>query len=204
MSVNAVVHVVDDDSSVRTSLLKLFRAAGYAVQTYGSAAEFLARELDDRGGCVVLDLRMPGLSGLDLQQALVAGGGGLPIIFLSAHGDVPSSVQAMRAGAVDFLVKPARPAKLLAAVRSALERDAQTRQTQAAERELHLRIECLSQRERQVLVLVATGKLNKQIAAELGITLRTVKEHRGRVMQKLGLTSVADLVRLAERSGLMS
>lgn len=199
-----VIHVVDDDGTVRTSLQVLLEAVGYTVRTYGSATEFLSNPLGEAGGCIVLDLRMPGLNGLELQQALSEAGVSLPVVFLTAHGNVPSSVQAMKSGAVDFLLKPPDPAQLLAAIKQAVEQDAEVRRIQAAKQLLRSRIAELSPREQQVLSMVAAGMLNKQIAAALGISIKTTKTHRGRVMQKLGLSSVSELVLIADRLGLIA
>lgn len=194
------VFIVDDDPAVLTSLARLVRSAGYQAVTFGSAGEFLARDPLDKPGCLILDVRLPELSGLDLQQALVTAGRGLPVIFLTGYGDIPMSVQAMKAGAVDFLTKPCQDHDLLAAIQQAIARDQQARQAQAAEDDLRRRLTALTPREREVLTLVVTGQLNKQIAAVLGIGEKTIKVHRARVMAKLQVKSLADLVRLAEKA----
>lgn len=193
------VFVVDDDPSVLKALARLIRAAGRNVETFSSPREFLEAVHEDRPGCVVLDLRMPEVSGLDLQALLERAGSVLPVIFLSGHADVPTSVAAMKAGAVDFLTKPCDDAQLLAAIEGALERDARARAARDERDELAERFAGLTPREQEVCRLVAQGLLNKQAAYELGITERTIKVHRARVMQKLGVGSFADLVRLVER-----
>jgi FixJ family two-component response regulator len=193
--VQACVSVVDDDALVLRSLGRLLRSAGFTVRTYPSPQAFLAQGSGDAPGCVVLDLSMPGLSGLDLQQALASSPDPRPVVFISGRGDVPSSVAAMKAGAVDFLVKPFDEQALLAAVRSAVEQD---RAARTAREELSLigcRVAALTPREREVLSRVVDGKLNKQIAAELGTAEKTVKVHRARMMRKMGVGSIAGLVR---------
>jgi FixJ family two-component response regulator len=193
-----VVHLVDDDSSLRTAVSRLLRAGGYEVQAYASVGEFLMRERVEGPACIVLDVRMPGPSGLDLQQALDAREDALPIVFLTGHGDIPMSVRAMRAGAVDFLTKPVKRDVLLNAVRAAF---AQREQRRAGlERSQHVRgrFERLTSREREVFGRVVAGMLNKQIADELGCSIRTVKIHRARTMEKMQVDSLADLVRAAE------
>ena len=193
------VFVVDDDPSVLRSLERLLRAAEYAVETYASPRAFLESAPVDRPGCVVVDLRMPELGGLDLQEELSRRGFPLPLIFLTGHGDVPSSVRAMKGGAIDFLSKPCDETDLLAAVERALARDAEAREARAEREAVGARFAALTPREREVCLLVARGLLNKQIAAELGTAEKTVKIHRGRVMEKLGADSVAALVRLVDR-----
>ena len=204
MSETSLIHVVDDDESLRTSLLRLLRAAGYEARGYGSTGEFLLEPPPDRPGCVLLDLRMPGPSGLELQAALTRRGVALPVIFLTGHGDVASSVRAMQAGAVDFLTKPVKRDTLFATLRRALERNGQERGRRAEAEELRARFAALTAREREVVEAVAGGKLNKQIAHELGMAERTVKLHRARAMEKLGVGSAAELGRLAERLSRLS
>jgi FixJ family two-component response regulator len=193
------VFVVDDDPSVLRALTRLLHAAGYRVSAFRSPQEFLAAHDPAVPGCAVLDLAMPGLNGLDLQQALAASGCHRPVIFVTGRGDVPSSVQAMKAGAVDFLTKPVSEEDLLAAVRRALDRDRVMREARAELAVIAERINTLTPREREVLGYVVAGRLNKQIAAELGTVEKTIKVHRSRVMGKMCVRSVADLVRLAER-----
>jgi len=191
----AVVHVVDDDDSFRTALARLLRSAGYAVKAYRSAGDFLLDRPGDGPGCLILDLRMPGPSGLELQEALAREELALPVVFLTGHGGVRESVRAMRHGAVDFLTKPVQRKELLAAVAEALAR--QSAQTGAAtrRREVAGRFATLTPREREVLDLVVAGRMNKQIAAALGTSERTVKAHRARIMEKMEVASVAELVR---------
>ena len=194
-----VVHLVDDDDSFRRAVTRVLQAAGYEVRSYRSAGDFaLASGGAKRRGCLLLDMRMPGPSGLELQEALVRNEETLPIIFLTAHADVPSSVRAMKAGAVDFLTKPARRDVLLNAVRSALARATRLETSQDHRLELQGRLEKLTAREREVFKLVVTGKLNKQIAAELALAERTVKAHRAQVMHKMEAGSLAELVRIAD------
>ncbi|MRG98076.1 response regulator transcription factor [Polyangium spumosum] len=192
------VFVVDDDPSVLRGLERLLRSAGYVVEAYASPRGFL-EHAQDRPGCVVVDLRMPEISGLDLQEELARRGFPLPLVFLTGHGDVPSSVRAMKAGAIDFLSKPCDDTDLLAAVERALARDAAARAAREEIRTIQARFTELTPREREVCMLVARGLLNKQIAAELGAAEKTIKVHRGRVMEKLGVESVAELVRLVDR-----
>ena len=179
----------------------MLRAAGHEVRVYESAGDFLLREEEESAGCVLLDLRMPGPSGLDLQTALARRGSLLPVIFLTGHGDIPTSVRAMKAGATDFLTKPVKREALLEAVRSALDRDEGRRAEEDELRSLRRRFEALSAREREVLEHVVAGRLNKQISARIGVSERTVKAHRARCMAKMGAESVADLVRAADRLG---
>jgi FixJ family two-component response regulator len=193
------VLVVDDDPSVLRGLERLLRAAGYSVEGYASPRAFLERAPWDRPGCVVVDLRMPEVGGIELQEELGRRGCALPIVFLTGHGDVSSSVRAMKAGAIDFLTKPCDDADLIAAVERALARDAEGRAAREERRAIRARFEALTPREREVCLLVARGLLNKQIAAELGTAEKTVKVHRGRVMDKLGVESLAELVRLVVR-----
>lgn len=191
-----LVRVVDDDASFLMAVARMLRASGFAVKTYASAAEFLAGPEVDVPGCVLVDLRMPGLSGLDLQEALATAGHGLPVIFLSGHGDVPTTVQAMRRGAEDFLTKRAPKEELLEAVRRALARDARQRAEHARLEALRVRFAALTPRELEVLKHVVRGRLNKQIAGDLGIHERTVKLHRTAITAKLGVHSAAELTRL--------
>jgi two-component system response regulator FixJ len=198
-----VVHVVDDDESFRVALVRLLRATGYCVKSHASVADFLA-ELGDAAGCVISDLRMPGMDGLDLQQALKRGVNGLPVIFLSGEGDIPTTVQAMRAGAEDFLTKRAAKEDLFAAVDRAIARDAQQRAEEARRCALRDRIATLKGRELSVLRQVVDGRLNKQIAADLEISERMVKLHRTSITTKLQVRSVAELTRLVQAAGLFS
>jgi FixJ family two-component response regulator len=197
-----IIHVVDDDPSFRTAVTRLLRAAKFEVRGYGSAAEFLDSDSCAEPGCILLDLQMPGASGFDLQQSLARMEERLPIIFLTGHGDIPASVRAMKAGAVDFLTKPVRREALLRAVQNALGVDAKGRAARAVLRELHDRYENLTPREREVLIHVVSGKLNKQIAYNLGTAERTIKAHRASIMDKLGVQSVAELARLAQELGI--
>jgi FixJ family two-component response regulator len=198
-----LVHVVDDDASWRKSIERLLSAAGYRVALYESAEAFLQKHEVEAPGCILLDVRMPGLSGLQLQQRLVAMRQALPIVFLSAHGDIPLTVLAIKAGAEDFLPKPVDTDVLLGAVAQAIARDRQCRDEREHLAELRSRIESLSPTERKVFDLVVRGRLNKQVAAELGMVERTVKWHRRNIMQKLRLQSLAEWVSLAERLGLI-
>ncbi len=197
-----VVHVVDDDASFLVALARLLKASGYTVQTHASAADFLA-ELGDGAGCVVTDLRMPGMDGLDLQQALKRGANVLPVVFLTGEGDIPTTVQAMRQGAEDFLTKRAPKEELLAAVDRAIARDARNRAESTYLHALRTRLDTLTRRELGVLRHVVDGRLNKQIAADLGISERTVKLHRTAITTKLQAHSVAELTRLALTVGLL-
>jgi FixJ family two-component response regulator len=194
----ATVYVVDDDTSLRTALSRLLRAAGYEVHAYASAGEFLLAERGEGAACLVLDVRMPGPSGLELQQALGKQTPPLPIVFLTGHGDIPMSVRAIQAGAVDFLTKPVKRATLLHAVEKAIARGIDQRQAAGHMQRLQARFETLTPREREVFAAVVAGRLNKQIAADIGCSIRTVKIHRSRAMQKMQAASVADLVRMAE------
>ncbi|MBK8253201.1 MAG: response regulator transcription factor [Polyangiaceae bacterium] len=194
-----VVFVVDDDSRVLQSLSRLLRSAGHEVRTFASPVDFLADAPRDRHGCVILDLRMPGMTGLELQDALRRRGDPLPIVFITGHGDVPASVQAMKAGAVDFLQKPFSADDLFAAIARALEKDAAARAARAEVTEVREAVATLSPREQEVARRVAAGMLSKQIAAELGLSEKTVAVHRSRVMEKLNVDSVAELVRLFAR-----
>lgn len=198
----AKVFVVDDDPSIRKALVRLFRSTGIEAEAFGSAADFLARDPAEVPSCLVLDVQMPGLTGPDLQRRLKDAGNPIPVVFLTAHGDVPMAAHAMKVGAVDVLTKPVDEADLLRAVHDAIARDDAGRLARneiEVLRQRHLR---LTPREREVLTLVIAGLLNKQIAQELGTSQRTVKVHRGRVMRKMQAGSVADLVRYAERLGI--
>ncbi len=200
VSEKPIIHVVDDDDSLRKAVTRLLRAAGYDVRAYASAGEFLlASRENNRRGCVLLDMRMPGPSGLDLQEALAREEEPLPVIFLTGYGDVPTSVRAMKAGAVDFLTKPIKRDMLLSAVRTALARDLRLHTSHEQRRDLRMRFTKLTPRERDVFELVVAGRLNKQIAGELGMAERTVKAHRAQVMAKMQATSLAELVHLADK-----
>jgi RNA polymerase sigma factor (sigma-70 family) len=200
VSEKPIIHVVDDDDSLRKAVTRLLRAAGYDVRAYASAGEFLlASRENNRRGCVLLDVRMPGPSGLDLQEALAREEEPLPVIFLTAYGDIPTSVRAMKAGAVDFLTKPIKRDMLLSAVRTALARDLRLHTSHEQRRDLRMRFTKLTPRERDVFELVVAGRLNKQIAAELGMAERTVKAHRAQVMTKMQAKSLAELVHLADK-----
>jgi FixJ family two-component response regulator len=196
------VFVVDDYAPVRSAVSRLLRAAGFAVAAFASPEKFLAQYDPHTPGCLVLDLDMPVVQGLELQRILATKGSVLPIIFLTGHGDIPKSVQAMKRGASDFLTKPVNDKDLLAAVRVAIERDALARREQAKLSEIRARLDTLAPREREVLQHVVAGKLNKRIAGDLGVTEATIKMHRARVMAKMKVQAVADLVRLAERCGI--
>jgi FixJ family two-component response regulator len=199
-----VIAIVDDDPSVREGLQSLIRSAGWRVETFGSAQEFLARSGREAPGCVVLDLQLPGLSGLDLQKRMAEVDLEIPIVFLTGHGNIPASVQAMKAGAIEFLTKPVAEEDLLRAIQEALERDRRTRQQHAEIHDLQSRYDTLTAREREVMQQVISGLLNKQVAAELTITEFTVKIHRGQVMRKMRADSLADLVRMAGSLGIRS
>jgi len=199
-----VVFLVDDDPSVRKAIARLLRAAGLAVSTCASAQEYLEHRDPDVPGCLVLDLAMPGLSGLDLQQALAARGEAPPIIFLSGHADVPASVQAMKRGAIEFLTKPVDARALIDAVRNALEKDRIDRSANAELADIRKRLATLTPRESQVLGYVVAGKPNKQTGAALGTVEKTIKVHRARIMQKMQVQSLAELVQLAVRAGITS
>jgi FixJ family two-component response regulator len=197
-SSQSAVYVVDDDVSVRNSLSNLFRSIDLSVEVFDSPARFLQHELPQVASCIVLDIRMPGSSGLDFQSELVKAGINIPIIFLTAHGDIQMSVQAMKAGAIDFLTKPYREQDILDAVRAALERDRKHREDEMSALDLRTRFETLSKREQEIMGLVTRGLMNKQVAAEAGISETTVKIHRGNVMQKMRAGSFAELIRMAD------
>jgi FixJ family two-component response regulator len=199
MSTPPLIHIVDDDDSLRTALERLLGAAGFDVRGYASTGEFLLQPPPDRPGCVLLDLRLPGPSGLELQEALGRHGIRLPVVFLTGHADVASSVRAMKAGAVDFLTKPVEREALFEAIERALELDARARASHEDAEELRERFATLTPREREVFDGITAGKLNKQIAGDLHIAERTVKLHRSQLMSKLGVASAAELGSLAER-----
>ncbi len=196
-----LVCVVDDDQSMRRGLRRLFKSVGYAAEMFASAEDYLAREIFVGPICLVLDLRMPGLNGLGLQEALETRGACEQIVFITGHGDVPTATRAMKKGAVDFLTKPFDDEELILAVKRALERAEEQLRRHGERREARRRIDKLTPREFEVFRFVIRGLLNKQIAAELHTAEKTIKVHRGRVMQKLGVTSVADLVRISQRAG---
>ena len=193
-----IVYVVDDDASVREALRNLFRSVGLRVEVFGSGPEFLKSKLADVASCLILDIRLPRVSGLDFQVELAKAGIQIPIIFMTGHGDIPMTVRAMKAGAVDFLTKPFRDQDMLDAVAAAIERDRNSRNEAKILSHLHAHFATLSAREREVMALVTTGLMNKQIAAEIGIAEITVKIHRGNIMRKMAAKSLADLVKMAQ------
>ena len=198
MTEHTIVHVVDDDEAVRRALSSLLRSVGYGIRSHATASEFLKAALPDAAGCIVLDVRMPGVSGLELQEHLNRSDVSLPLVLMSGHGDIPMSVRAMKAGAVDFLTKPFRDQDMLDAVTAAIERDSARRTAEREVLSLRSRFETLSPREQQVMQLVTAGKMNKQIAGELKLSQITVKIHRGAAMRKMGARTLADLVRMVE------
>jgi FixJ family two-component response regulator len=197
---NSIVFAIDDDKSVRKGLTRLLRSAGYKSEIFESASDFLAREQHPGPACVIVDVRMPGMNGMDFQATLIQHGREEQLVFITGHGDISMCAEAMKAGAVDFLSKPFRDDELLQCIERALNRSAQQRRQATERKEARRLLDLLTPREFEVMQLVIRGMLNKQIAGELGTAEKTVKVHRGRVMQKLGVTSVADLVRLAERA----
>jgi FixJ family two-component response regulator len=202
MEPDRVVFIVDDDASLRESLKDLIRSVGLCVEAFGSAQEFLRSKRPDAPGCLVLDVRLKGLSGLDLQKQMAEADMEIPIIFITGHGDIPMTVQAMKAGAVEFLTKPFRDQDLLDAIQQGLERDRKAREQRAKIAELHGRYRSLTPREREVMALVVAGLLNKQIAGDLGTSEASVKVHRQHVMEKIGARSLAELVRMADKLGI--
>jgi two-component system, LuxR family, response regulator FixJ len=201
-SAQPTVIVIDDDTSVRKGISRLLASMGFRTETFGSAEEFLAREHYPEAGCIILDVRMPGRSGMDLQDELNKANCSMPIIFITGHGNIPMSVQAMKKGAVDFLTKPFDDEELLQAVKSALEKDRKAKAERAEVHDIQKRMKRLTPREYETLHYVVSGMMNKQIAVKLGIAEKTVKVHRGRIMEKLCVDSVAELVRLAEKAGI--
>jgi len=196
------VLVVDDDQSMRVALTYLFRSMDFHVEVFGSAADLLKAKLPDAASCLVLDIRLPGTNGLEFQDVLAKAGIHIPIVFMTGYGDIPMSVRAMKAGAVDFLAKPFRDQDMLDAVTKALEQDRKRREIESTVTKLRQRLETLTPREREVLALVTSGLMNKQIAGQLGLSEITVKIHRGRVMKKMEVRSLAELVKIVERLGI--
>lgn len=198
----ATIYLVDDDPSVRKSVSRLLQSAGYLVDTFGTAEEFLAVKRVKGPGCVVLDLQMPGINGLELQKVLIAAGRAIPLVFISGHADIPTSVRAMKDGAIDFLPKPFAQKELLAAVEGAIEKGLRDQKIKNEMSYVQFRADKLTPRERQVLIHVVAGRLNKQVAIKLRISEKTVKVHRARVMEKMRAGSLAELVRLTEKANL--
>lgn len=199
-----IVFVVDDESAVGVSIKRLLHSVGLEARHFTSASEFLRTKRPDAPGCIVLDVRLPDLSGLDLQQELAKANVDLPVIFVTGHADIPMTVRAMKAGAVEFLTKPFREQELLEAVQRAISRHRQIRDQRASMRVLQSRYELLTPREREVFPLVSSGLLNKQVAAELNASEKTIKVHRGQLMQKMEAHSLSDLIRMAEQLGVLS
>jgi FixJ family two-component response regulator len=195
---SAVVHVVDDDAALRGALESLFDSVGLATQAYGAASEFLNANVADKPGCIVIDIRLPDMSGLEFQAELARVGVRLPVIMMTGYGDIPMTVRAMKRGAVDFLPKPFRDQDMLDAVMVAIERDRQRRTADEEASRMRQRFETLTPREQQVMMQVTTGKMNKQVAGDLGVSEITIKLHRGAAMRKMGARTLADLVRMAE------
>lgn len=202
MGNDPIIHIVEDDASLREALAELFQSVGHRTEVFGSAAAFLDQYAPGRAGCLVLDVRLPGISGLDFQARMESLGVTLPVILMTGHGDIPMSVRGMKAGAIDFLTKPFREQDMLDAVAEALERDLSRRSADADAASVRERFATLSPREQQVMSLVSAGRLNKQVAGDLAISEVTVKIHRGAAMRKMGARSLADLVRMADAIGL--
>ena len=200
MTATAKVFVIDDDQSIRKSLRRLLDASNYETEVFESASEFLSRSTHPGPSCVIVDVQMPGLNGIDFQKAMLEGGREEQLVFITGHGDIPMCARAMKAGAVDFLPKPFKPRQLLESVQRALTRSAEKRRRASEKNQVRALLERLTPREHQVMQLVATGLLNKQVGAELGMAEKTVKTHRAHVMQKLHITSVADLMRVLQKA----